>query len=207
MSCCCCYSLIHNKCFAFRVDCWMLTEISLYLYTLFDICSIVVSRRGYRSSDDGIFHRFLVKEWSVAPSMLKWEWSRAEANASDRSLEEIGCWCDYSHYHPWVPRGYRSSDDGILTPILGGKWFVAPSMLKWEWARAEANASNRPIDEIGCWRACSHYHPWVPRGYGSSGDGHCSFLKATPRESKRRRRGEVDRTCHLPENLVILEIK
>ena len=94
-----------------------------------------------------------------------------------------------------------------FTTILGGKWFVAPSMLKWEWTSAEANASNRPIDEIGCWRVPSHFRIWVPRGYGSSGDGHCSFLKATPRESKRRRRGEVDRTCHLPENLVILEIK
>ena len=153
------------------------------------------------------FARFLVKEWSVAPSILKWEWSRAEANASDRSIEEIVCWCDYSHYCPWVPRGYRSSDDGILTPILGGKWFVAPSMLKWEWTSAEANASNRPIDEIGCWRVPSHFRIWVPRGYGSSGDGHCSFLKATPRESKRRRRGEVDRTCHLPENLVFLVYK
>ena len=180
----------------------MLTEISLYLYTLFDICSIVVSRRGYRSSNDGIFHRFLVKEWSVAPSILKWEWSRAEANASDRSIEEIFCWCDYSHYCPWVPRGYRSSDDGILTPILGGKWFVAPSIRFTTWSRAEAISSNRPIEGMGYWR-----DQVLKRGYGSSGDGHCSFLKATPRESKRRRRGEVDRTCHLPENLVILEIK
>ena len=134
------------------------------------------------------FARFLVKEWSVAPSILKWEWARTEANASDRSLEEIGCWRACSHYHPWVPRGYRSSDDGILTPILGGKWFVAPSIRFTTWSRTEAISSNRPIEGMSYWRDQVLKCLWVPRGYGSSGDGHRRFWQrgAARREGDRR---------------------
>lgn len=126
----------------------------------------------------------------VAPSILKWAQSYTGLKSSIYCLLDLSeiSGAGVPHYRPWVPRGYQNSDGGILPRFFGEEWSVAPLILKWERTSSEANAFNRPLEEITCRGVPSHFHSWVPIVANRVRKQRARAIVLT--EKRRERRGE-----------------